>query len=165
MKRNYDDPSREKLALEHYFLEVYTKFKLSMYRKIFSSSEDRKEGLSAMENFCAETIYALNGPTVHEFASFVHISAPNAAYKIHNLIRKGYVVKIRSKEDRREYHLEVTEKYLREYGLTYDYVEVVMKRIRERFSEEDARHFEEILRVISEELMSEVPEGIQPPQD
>lgn len=147
--------------MERYFLEVYTKFKLSMYRKIFSGTEDREGGLSAMENFCAETIYALNRPTVHEFASFVHISAPNAAYKIHNLIRKGYVVKTRSKADRREYHLEVTEKYLREYGLTYDYVSVVMKRIRERFSEEDTGRFEEILRVITEELMPEATEGMQ----
>ena len=146
--------------MEHYFLEVYTKFKLSMYRKIFSGTEDREGGLSAMENFCAETIYALNCPTVHEFASFVHISAPNAAYKIHNLIRKGYVVKKRSSSDRREYHLQVTEKYLQEYGLTYDYVSVVMKRIRERFSEEDTRRFEEILRVITEELMPEATEGM-----
>jgi len=148
------------LALEHYFLQVYTKFKLSMYQKIFSRAEDRHEGLSPMENFCAETIYALNCPTVHEFADFVHISAPNAAYKIHNLIRKGYVIRKRSNADKREYHLEITEKYVREYGLTYEYVNVVMKRIRERFSAEDTKRFEEILRVIDEELMPEATVGM-----
>lgn len=34
----------------------------------------------------------------------------NAAYKINNLIKKGYLNKVRSENDRREDHLEVTEK-------------------------------------------------------
>ena len=146
--------------LERYFLEVYTKFKLVMYKKLFSHSDSKEMGLTAMENFCAETIYALNRPTVNEFAKFAKISAPNAAYKINNLVRKGYVVKVRSKEDRREYHLEVTEKYLQNYGVTYEYVDTVMKRIRERFSAEDVAKFEEILHVISSELMTESTAGM-----
>lgn len=141
--------------LEQYFLEVYTKFKLAMYKKLFSSAETRSDNLSAMENFCAETIYILNRPTVNEFATFARISAPNAAYKISNLVRKGYVVKVRSESDRREYHLEVTEKYLANYGQTFDYVDTVMKRIRERLPKEDIEKFEEILHVISTELMEE----------
>ncbi len=146
---------------ERQFLEVYTKFKLSMYRKIFSDREAQNEPLSAMEHFCAETIYVLNNPTIWEFARFVNISAPNAAYKINNLVRKGYIVKVRSEEDRREYHLEVTEKYLQTYGITYAYVDTVMQRIRARFSREDAEKFGELLRVINEELMTESTDGIQ----
>lgn len=141
--------------LERYFLEVYTKFKLAMYRTLFSNAETRSDNLSAMENFCAETIYILNRPTVNEFATFARISAPNAAYKISNLVRKGYVVKVRSESDRREYHLEVTQKYLDNYGQTVDYVDTVMKRIRERLPKEDIEKFEEILNVISSELMAE----------
>ena len=147
--------------MERQFLEVYTKFKLAMYRKIFSNPEQNTPGLSAMEQFCAETIYVLNSPTVREFSEFVNISAPNAAYKINNLVRKGYIVRVRSEEDHREYHLKVTDKYLQSYGITYAYVETVMKRMRERFSEEDAKKFEELLRIINEELMPETTEGIQ----
>lgn len=146
---------------ERHFLEVYTKFKLAMYRKIFSSDEASSPDLSAMEHFCAETIYVLNNPTVREFSEFANISAPNAAYKINNLVKKGYVIRERSEEDRREYHLKVTDKYLKTYGSTYSYVETVMKRMRERFSPEDAEKFEEMLRIINEELMPETTKGIQ----
>ncbi len=142
--------------LETYFSEVYKKFKLAMYQKLFSSAETRSDNLSAMENFCVETIQMLNRPTVNEFATFARISAPNAAYRISNLVRKGYVVKVRSESDRREYHLEVTEKYLQNYGTTSEYVSVVMKRIMERFPEADIEKFEEILKVISDELMEEI---------
>ena len=37
---------------------------------------------------------ALEEPTINEFASFVNISSPNAAYKVNSLIQKGYVEKI-----------------------------------------------------------------------
>lgn len=146
--------------MERYFFEIYTKFKLTLYQKIFSRTEEKDEGLSAMEQFCAETIYAMDSPTVHEFSEFASLSAPNAAYKIHNLIRKGYIVKVRSESDRRAYHLEVTEKYLRIYGVTYEYVETVVKRIRERLPAEDCAAFERALKIISEELMPEATESI-----
>ncbi len=81
------------------------------------------------------------------------MSQPNAAYKINSLIRKGYVTKTQSKEDKREYLLDVTDKYMRDYGVTYDYMNVVMARIRERFSIEEVKQLENILTVISQELM------------
>ena len=42
------------------------------------------------------------------------------------------------------------------YGVTYDYIGTVMKRIRERFSPEQVAELEEILSVIDDELMPEV---------
>ena len=146
--------------LERFFLEVYTKFKLAMYKKIFSHDETQDNSLSAIENFCVETIYALNSPTVNQFSTFAQISAPNAAYKVNNLVRKGYIRKVQSEEDKREYHLEVTDQYLQTYGVTYEYVDLVMKRIHQRFSEEDVAKFEEILYVISSELMQEATDGM-----
>lgn len=142
--------------LEQRFAEIYTKFKLSLYARVFGQFNDREEGLSAVEVFCVEVIYALGSPTVNEFAGFCKLSAPNAAYKINNLVRKGYITRVRSTEDKREYHLNVTEKYMKDYGITYDYMNVVMKRIRERFSPEEVEQLEEILDVISTELMPEV---------
>ncbi len=35
-----------------------------------------------------ETIQALGTPTVNEFATFMRISPPNAAYKVNSLIKK-----------------------------------------------------------------------------
>ena len=63
---------------------------------------------------------------------------------------------MRSESDKREYHLDVTEKYMQDYGITYDYMNVVMRRIRERFSAAEVKELEGILDVISGELMPEV---------
>ena len=99
---------------------------------------------------------AMDRPTINEFASFAQLSAPNAAYKINNLVKKGYINKVQSSVDKREYHLEVTDKYMKTYGVTYDYIGTVMKRIRERFSDDQVKELEEILGVIDDELMPEV---------
>ena len=63
---------------------------------------------------------------------------------------------VQSAEDKREFHLEVTDKYMSTYGVTYDYIGTVMKRIRERFSPEQVEQLEDILRVVDNELMPEV---------
>ena len=145
--------------LEKHFTEIYTKFKLSLYAKVFKHLDGGKDSLSAVEVFCLEVIYALGRPTVNEFATFAELSAPNAAYKVNNLVRKGYLQKVRNEEDKREYHLEVTEKYMEDYGITYDYMNVVMSRIRQRFTEEEVSQIEHMLDVIGSELMPEVTLG------
>lgn len=141
--------------LENSFSQIYTKFKMSLYSKIFNQNVDVEDSLSAIEVLCVELIYSLGKPTINEFAKFAQLSAPNAAYKVNSLVKKGYVNKIQSQTDKREYHLEVTEKYMQNYGVTYDYIGTVMKRIRERFSPEEVKELEEILGVIDDELMPE----------
>ncbi len=142
--------------LEKNFSDIYTKFKMSLYSKVFNQDIKVEDSLSAIEVLCVELIVAMGRPTINEFASFAQLSAPNAAYKINNLVKKGYVRKVQSDVDKREYHLEVTDKYMKTYGVTYDYIGTVMKRIRERFSPDQVRELEEILGVIDDELMPEV---------
>ena len=83
-------------------------------------------------------------------------SSPNAAYKINSLVKKGYLRKIQSESDRREYHLEVTEKYLDYYNLSSGYVSKVADRMKEEFSQEELMMLEKILKKTSDELMPEV---------
>lgn len=142
--------------LEQSFSEVYTKFKMSLYSKIFKEFDKDVEALSAIEVLCVEIIYALGNPTINEFASFAKLSAPNAAYKVNSLIKKGYINKVQSQTDKREYHLGVTDKYINNYGATYDYIGTVMKRIRDRLSEEEVDELEKSLDIISDELMPEI---------
>lgn len=142
--------------LEKTFNEVYTKFKLNLYRRIFNRFEEREATLTAVETFCVEVIYALGRPTINQFAHFVQISQANAAYKVASLIRKGYLTKERSDRDKREYHLAVTDKYLEYYGISYDYVRLVVERARKRFSPAEVKKLEEMLAVISRELMPEI---------
>ena len=145
------------MTLQEAFTDVYTKFKLHFYQKVFERLMDREATLTTVETFCMEIIYALDRPTVAEFAKVADISSPNAAYKVSSLVKKGYLKKVRSEYDRREYHLVVTEKYLNYYNISYNYMNTVMKRMEERFSEEERETLVRCLRVMSEELMPEVP--------
>ena len=97
--------------LENLFSDVYSKFKVNFYTRVLSRFESRETSLTTVEVFCLEIIHLLGKPTINEFASFTQISSPNAAYKITNLVKKGYIKKTRSKEDKREYYLSVTDKY------------------------------------------------------
>lgn len=137
--------------------EVYTKFKLNFYRQVFNRFQSNDEGLTATETFCMEAIYALNNPTINQFANFMRISQPNAAYKVNKLIRKGYLKKINSLEDKREYFLEVTEKFNEYYAINYNYIKLVSERIEKRFEPKDVEQIEKILRIMSEEMMPEMP--------
>ena len=138
------------------FFTVYTKFKLHFYKEIFQRFQNREASLSTVETFCMETILALGRPTVNEFASFMCISTPNAAYKVNSLVKKGYIQRVQSKSDRREFHLEPTEKYLNYYNISTSYMVEVLDRISQRFTPEDCKKLEEMLLVIGQELMPEV---------
>lgn len=142
--------------LDWAFNDVYTKFKLHFYRAVFGRFQKREASLTTVETFCMEIIMALGKPTVNEFSNFVGISPPNAAYKINNLIQKGYVRKEQSEEDKREYHLVVTRKYIEYYNISYRYLGEVMGRIKTRFPAEQVALLEEMLQVISHELMPEI---------
>ncbi len=142
-------------SLERRFRIVYNKFKLNFYRSIFSRFETREASLTAVETFCVEVIGALEEPTIAEFARFVKISQANAAYKVQNLIKKGYVTKERSQEDKREFFLRVTGKFHAYNDVSANYLDTVMNRVRERFSGEDVLKLEEILEVMAAELMPE----------
>nr|WP_276871234.1 MarR family winged helix-turn-helix transcriptional regulator [Fournierella massiliensis] len=143
--------------LEQAFADVYSKFKLHFYQKVFSRFQSREASLTTVETFCMEIIQALGKPTINEFASFVQISPPNAAYKVNSLIKKGYLKKVQSENDRREYFLVVTQKYEDYYNISYSYLSTVMNRIKDRFSPEDVAKIEEMLTIISDELMPEIP--------
>lgn len=147
---------RARVMLRDAFITVYTKFKLHFYKEIFQRFQSREASLSTVETFCMETILALGKPTINEFASFMCISSPNAAYKVNSLIKKGYIRKVQSEEDRREYHLEVTQKYIDYYNISASYTSEVMDRICERFSLEECKKLEEMLIIVSGELMPEV---------
>ena len=135
---------------------VYTKFKLHFYQEMFTKLQSRETSLTTIETYCIEIIDALDHPTVNEFANFIRISPPNAAYKINSMIKKGYLTKIRSEKDRREYFLEPTQKYYDYYRLSLGYVEEVAERVEQRIPPEDLEAFSRVLRIMSEELMPEV---------
>ena len=150
--------------LEKRFAVVYSKFKLHFYQETFARFQNREASLTTVEAFAMEAIYALGSPTVKEFADFMRVSSSNAAYKIASLVRKGYVEKVQSEEDGREYHLMPTQKYLDYYNISSDYMRTVMGRLRERLTPDQLDGLSDLLKMMSD-LMTEVAlpeEGVAP---
>ncbi|MCR4842403.1 MAG: MarR family winged helix-turn-helix transcriptional regulator [Eubacterium sp.] len=146
------------MSLEGAFNNVYSKFKLHFYKEIFRKFKNREATLTTVETFCMEIIYALGEPTVAEFAEFASISSPNAAYKINKLVKKGYIEKIQSLTDRREYHLRVTQKYVDYYNISFNYVKSVADRLKEILTPDEQKSLLTILQKMSDELMPEIPD-------
>ena len=142
--------------LQENFLNVYDKFKLEFFRRIFELVREREGSLSAMEAFSIEVIHALHEPTIGQFAEFLNISQSNATYKVNNLIKKGYLIKQNSTTDRREYHLVLSEKYYGYTDIMRSYVKTVVDRISDDFNEEEIATFEAMLQRIADEMMPEV---------
>ena len=146
--------------LSEVFLEVYEKFKLNLYMHMFHKIKERETSLTATETFTVEVIHALKNPKVSQLAKFLDMSTPNVAYKISSLIKKGYVEKVQSTEDKREYILKATDKFYAYYDEKNEYVETVLNRLKETMGDESAQKLEEILGVMSNELMPEITQFI-----
>ena len=129
--------------LTEVFAEVYEKFKLNLYKHMFVNGGGKEHELTATETFTLEVIHAMKNPKVSQLAEFLEMSTPNVAYKISSLMKKGYIEKIQSKEDKREYILKETEKF-------HEYYKA------KRFTEEEIDNLEHILKVMSDEFMGEV---------
>jgi len=150
---------------EDSFATVYNKCKLMLYDKALDDSGKGKDALTVQEVISMEIITALGEPTINEFLSFAHLSASNAAYRIRQLEKRGYVVREQDAKDRREYHLKATDKYAKEYGAITDYVRLVGSRVRERFPAEDVAKLDEMLTVMGEDLMPEVAARLREHRD
>jgi DNA-binding MarR family transcriptional regulator len=139
--------------LEQEFERLYFKFRDNYCKNLFSSINEEKESLSPTESYCVEAIFLLKRPTVHQFAEYVNISQPNATYRINNLINKGYIRKVSSEADKREFHLEVTEKFLKQYGANVSFNANLMNGIREKFSKEEVDLLEKMIKKIVDDIM------------
>lgn len=135
--------------LEKEFEKLYFKFRNNYCKNLFSEVNEDKESLSPTESYCVEAIFLMNRPTVHQFANYVNISQPNATYRISNLISKGYVRKVLSEDDRREYFLEVTDKFSKNYGMKASFNAQLMRSIREKFSPEEITQLEKLMKKLN----------------
>lgn len=143
-------------TLEETFFSIYVKLQLQFYKRVFQRLESREASLSTVETFSIEVIDALGTPTVSEFAKFLNISVANATYKVQSLTKKGYLRKERSKEDRRESYLHVTERFENYKKLHTNYANLVIRRARETCTEEELEVFQRVLEKINDNLTPEV---------
>ncbi len=142
--------------LEKAFNDVYTKFKLHFYQNVFQRFATREATLTTVESFSMEGIMAMGEPFFVFFFFLLLFSNLNVAYMFCSLLLKGYVENIQSTTDRREYHLRPTQKYIDYYNISYSYLSTVVQRVNKRFPKEDVKKLEQMLTIISNELMPEL---------
>ena len=135
---------------------VYSKFRALYYRDVLHRVKLRELSLTTSEVYCVDIIHNLGKPTIQEFSNYIGISTPNASYKINSLIKKGYVMKVQSETDKREFYLDVTEKYYRYYNINEKYLDIVEERLREELSEEEYNTFNDTLKKIYTDILPEL---------
>lgn len=136
--------------------DLYSALRVYFYMQIYSKFETKEATLTAVESFSMECIKYLGEPTVTEFAHLMGISSPNAAYKVNSLVKKGYIEKKQSKSDKREYHLCPTEKYMKYYRISQEYINTVVDRCKKRFSKKELEDLDSMMQIIKTELMPEL---------
>lgn len=142
--------------------KCYESFRLLSYQGLFRLLRERDGSLSASEAYAVDVIYLLRGPTVKQFADCIGISQPNATYKVNNLIQKGYVQKVPSKEDRREAYLHVTDKFMRYCRESDSALTRAMRTLKGKFSMEELRSFVRVMQTFNELISKEaLPEGAE----
>jgi DNA-binding MarR family transcriptional regulator len=119
--------------------------RLLQYRSLFGRIKDKTGSLSATEAYAVDVIFLLGEPTIKQFSEFIGISQPNASYKVNSLMSKGYITKEVSEDDRREYHLRVTDKFLSYYESLGEYVTPVVDRLDGKYTPEQIELFDEML--------------------
>ena len=140
---------------EKVFERLYRQFRLEYAKKVFSILKEREGSLSAQELLSAEVIFLLDKPTVKQFADFLNISSPNAAYKVKTLTEKGYIVKEPSPKDGRESLLRVTDKFLGYYAEEDTYGSFILRKMKDKLTVEEMKIVSETMKILNEKVFND----------
>ena len=133
--------------------KFYKKVKLVIYKNMFTKIKEGDEMLSSSEYLCLECIYLMGKPTITEFANFLDISAPNATYKVKQLIKKGFILKEKSEKDKREFLLAPTEKFFQLYHQKEE--SAVVEDVKSNLDKKESKRFDKILRLLEGKVEKE----------
>lgn len=132
--------------------DIITMANINFYTKIYSGFEKREATLSYTESMVVNIIDSLEKPTVNELVKILCISQPNISYKINTLVSKGYVEKVQSKEDGREFILRLTDRFKTYKKIAFSSISEVMDRLEEKLSKEDMENIYKSLGLIKAEM-------------
>ncbi len=150
--------------IEQDFEVIYREFRLRLYKQIFGVIGEKAGSLSATEFFCVEVVYLLGNPTITEFAEYLNISSPNAAYKVKSLMEKGYLTKEQT-SDKRSFRLGVTKKFLDYYHATESYGAFITRMLEKRLKNDELKEAEKIFRHYVEQIKLESAKAQKDNQD
>lgn len=142
-----------KESIESNFETIYRDFRLRLYKHIFGVMGEREGSLTVTEFFAVETIGLMGAPTVSEFAEALSITSSHAAYKVRQLIDKGYVLKVPT-DDKRTFRLKTTDKFLKYYHDETSYGRYIFDFLSSTMTEEELAQtselFEKFVKIIKE---------------
>ena len=133
-------------------IRIYNKFRLVHYRSIFSRIQEIEGSLSATEAYAADVIHLLKNPTIKQFSDYLGISQPNATYKVNSLVGKGYVTREPSNGDKREFRLQMSEKFYRYYDSRSQFILDAVKKLKNEYSAEELNLFETMLNSLEKSI-------------
>lgn len=140
--------------LKELVLQLYNSFMLHYYADLFhraDGDEKTQDGLTTVETFCMEVIHYMKNPSINEFANLIGISSPNATYKVNSLIRKGYLEKIQSDMDKREFYLKETPKYSEYYHQSTGYLYRIVRGFQQSLDREKVSSIRNFLELVAQE--------------
>lgn len=149
------DPSLETLGRE--INSLVSKAKLYYFQRLFRRmQQDKDDALTPLETFCIEIIAQMDEPTVSDFADYINVSQPNAAYKVMNLEKKDYLTREKSPTDGRVTLLKVTPKYYEVFGTSQRYAKILARRLKQNFTSQELKQLGEMVRIISTTLLEDM---------
>jgi len=89
-------------------IEIITKLFSDLEEEFIKSYQD--EGFTARQIVYIDTIQALGNPNLGEIAKKLELSKPSVTAIVDKLESKGYIKKFQSDEDRRSFHVHLSEK-------------------------------------------------------
>ena len=131
----------------------FNKYRFAAYHTLFQRLKEREGSLSATETFAVDVIYLLGRPTIKQFSDSLGISQPNATYKVASLMKKGYVQKETSKDDKREFFLVLTDKFYQYHQELDTYANEVEYYLNKVLTEEEKKVFEKALKKLNDAIM------------
>ena len=132
--------------------ELYKRFRLMTYRKLFGRIRENDGSLSATEAYTVDVIYLLGTPTVSQLADTLGISQPNATYKVNNLVAKGYVTKTVSEGDKRETRLQVCDRFYKYYGDLDHFTDKAVEALENEYSPQALQLFTQMLHSLTKHV-------------
>jgi DNA-binding MarR family transcriptional regulator len=132
--------------VEQFLIEFIDTLDLSL-KKIQAKAGD-SSGISKLtihQFQYIDAIYALGEPTITQIAEKLNITKASVTAGISKLINMGYVVKTQSSEDKRVFHVSLTEASRRLIHAKYQALKKYGDFVTDALSEDEARQFKAIL--------------------
>jgi DNA-binding MarR family transcriptional regulator len=92
-----------------------------------------------------DAIYELGEPTISEIAERLNITKASVTIGVNKLIQMGYALKTQSSQDKRVFHVSLTDSGVRLIEAKYRTLREYGEFIRSALNEDEARQFEATL--------------------